>query len=201
MENTKTREPQQKRSIEKKNRIIEIGFRLMCEKGYQNTTTADIAKAAGVSTGIIYSYFKDKHDIFICGLEVYGNKLLAPIYSEITPDIDIYKSLEKIIDSLVEGHRIFENFHKEIGALTMTDEAVAQIMLDTEIKTTKQLEVMLSQVGFDITNLSEKTHVIYNLVEALCHEITFHNHKELNYDKMRQIVIDAVIHILGEPRK
>ena len=55
MENTKTREPQQKRSIEKKNRIIEIGFRLMCEKGYQNTTTADIAKAAGDSTGIIYS--------------------------------------------------------------------------------------------------------------------------------------------------
>lgn len=67
MENVKTREPQQKRSIEKKNRIIETGFRLMCENGYQKTTTADIAKAAGVSTGIIYSYFKDKRDIFICG--------------------------------------------------------------------------------------------------------------------------------------
>ena len=54
MSDTKTREPQQKRSIEKKNRIIEVGFLLMCEKGYQKTTTADIAKAAGakvVGTG------------------------------------------------------------------------------------------------------------------------------------------------------
>ena len=32
MSDTKTREPQQKRSIEKKNRIIEVGFLLMCEK-------------------------------------------------------------------------------------------------------------------------------------------------------------------------
>lgn len=201
MENTKTREPQQKRSIEKKNRIINVGFHLICEKGYQNTTTADIAKAAGVSTGIIYSYFKDKHDILICGLEIYGNEMLEPIYSEITPDIDMRKSLEKIIDSLVEGHRMFQNFHKEMGVLATTDTAVANIMQDIETNMSKRLVVLLTQTGFDTTDLAEKTHVIYNFVEALCHEITFHNHEGLDYNKMRQIVVDAVIHILGEPRK
>ena len=77
MSDTKTREPQQKRSIEKKNRIIEVGFLLMCEKGYQKTTTADIAKAAGVSTGIIYSYFTDKHDIFMDGLKAYSQKMMV----------------------------------------------------------------------------------------------------------------------------
>ena len=52
---TKIREPRQQRSIEKKNKIIEVGFGLMCDQGYHRTTTTDIAKAAGVSTGIIYS--------------------------------------------------------------------------------------------------------------------------------------------------
>ena len=53
------RKPIQKRSIEKKGKIIESGFELICEKGYYNTNTAEIAKNAGVSTGIVYQYFKD----------------------------------------------------------------------------------------------------------------------------------------------
>ena len=60
-----TRIPSQKRSIEKRNRIIKMGFELMCEEGYYQTTTTDIAKYAGVSTGIIYQYFNDKKEIFI----------------------------------------------------------------------------------------------------------------------------------------
>ena len=56
------RMPTQKRSIEKRNIIIEKGFELMCEEGYYNTNTTQIAKYAGVSTGIIYKYFNDKKD-------------------------------------------------------------------------------------------------------------------------------------------
>ena len=40
------RQPIQKRSIEKKAKIIEAGFNLICKKGYYNTNTAEIAKAA-----------------------------------------------------------------------------------------------------------------------------------------------------------
>ena len=67
------REPIQKRSIEKKEKIIESGFELICEKGYYNTNTAEIAKNAGVSTGIVYQYFKDKHDILIDALKKYAD--------------------------------------------------------------------------------------------------------------------------------
>ena len=63
MGNSQIREPIQKRSIEKKEKIIECGFELICKEGYHNINTAEIAKVAGVSTGIIYQYFKDKNDI------------------------------------------------------------------------------------------------------------------------------------------
>ena len=56
------REPQQKRAIEKKEKIIQACVELVSEKGYRSTTTVDIAKRAGVSTGIVYSYFKDKKE-------------------------------------------------------------------------------------------------------------------------------------------
>ena len=68
------REPKQKRAIEKKEKIIDAGFELICKNGYYNTNTAEIAKKAGVSTGIVYQYFKDKYDIFLEGLEKYGDE-------------------------------------------------------------------------------------------------------------------------------
>ena len=73
------REPIQKRSIEKKEKIIESGFELICEKGYYNTNTAEIAKNAGVSTGIVYQYFKDKHDILIDALKKYADNIFYPM--------------------------------------------------------------------------------------------------------------------------
>lgn len=200
MENSKTREPQQKRSIEKKNRIIEVGFRLMCDNGYQKTTTADIAKAAGVSTGIIYSYFKDKHDIFIAGLELYGNKLLIPVYNQFTFPLNVTESLNTIIDSLIDGHQLFLNAHREIESLVMTNDDVAQIMFESEMRITQDLEAFLLEVGFPPENLLEKTHIIYNMIESLCHELTFHKHKGLDENKMRAIVVDTVLTILGEPQ-
>lgn len=41
-------------SLEKKEKIIKAGFDLMYKKGYYNTNTVEIAKFAGVSTGIVY---------------------------------------------------------------------------------------------------------------------------------------------------
>ena len=58
------RNPQQTRSIEKKNKIIKAGFELFCEQGYYATTTTHICHRAGISTGALYSYFKNKKDIF-----------------------------------------------------------------------------------------------------------------------------------------
>ena len=65
------REPNQERSIEKKNKIIEASYEIFSEAGYYGTNTTDIAKRAGVSTGIVYSYFKDKRDILLYVLNIY----------------------------------------------------------------------------------------------------------------------------------
>ena len=73
------RNPIKKSSIEKKNKILEKGFTLMCEKGYHNVNSVDIAKYAGVSTGIIYQYFTDKRDIFIEGVKNYSSNIMFPM--------------------------------------------------------------------------------------------------------------------------
>lgn len=64
------RQPIKRTSIDKKQKIIKAGLKVFSEKGYYNTTTVEIAKIAGVSTGIIYNYFKDKKDIFLHSLKL-----------------------------------------------------------------------------------------------------------------------------------
>ena len=96
MSENEIREPIQKRSIEKKEKIIKCGFDLICEKGYYNTNTAEIAKSAGVSTGIIYQYFKDKHDILIAGIEKYACDIFYPMLNVPYNKID-KQNLDKLL--------------------------------------------------------------------------------------------------------
>ena len=70
------REPIQKRSIEKKTKIIKAGLDLFYKKGFYNTNTVEIAKIIGVSIGTVYSYFKDKEDY-----TKIKNKQLAEAYA------------------------------------------------------------------------------------------------------------------------
>ena len=101
------REPQQKRSIAKKKRITEAGIQLLCEKGYYNTTTVDIAKAAHVSTGIVYSYFKDKKDILISGLDMLSEQAVAPLLATFQEKLnlsDFLEHMEDLLDYFVDFH-------------------------------------------------------------------------------------------------
>jgi len=60
-----TRTPSQKRSIAKKNAVVAAAKEMFLEKGYVAVNTNEIAKQAGVSVGTLYSYFKDKREIFL----------------------------------------------------------------------------------------------------------------------------------------
>lgn len=198
MEDYKIREPIQKRSIEKKGKIIKAGFDLICEKGYHNTNTAEIAKAAGVSTGIVYSYFKDKRDIFIEGIKEYATSIMYPMI-EISTSVDlnnIKELLENMIDVFIKNHKISKSAHEEMMAMSHLDEDIANIFNESEINMTNRIVEILKNNGFDIPNLNEKVHLIIGIVENLCHEIVYHKHSSLDYDIMKNEVINIIMNIL-----
>ena len=199
MGTSEIREPIQKRSIEKKEKIIEAGFELICKQGYHNTNTAEIAKAAGVSTGIVYQYFEDKHDIFICGLEKNADNIFYPM-----PDFpdkkfskkDFKEILENMINTYIENHKLSESAHQEIMAMTHSDEKVSYYFFKREMEITSKISDYLEQNGFSNKNLTEKVHIMIGIIDNLCHEIVYHKHKEIDYDAMKKIVIENILIML-----
>jgi AcrR family transcriptional regulator len=56
-------------------RIAEVALRLFAERGYDETTLADIADAADVSRRTIFAYYDSKEDILLCEEARYFNEL------------------------------------------------------------------------------------------------------------------------------
>lgn len=192
--------PTQKRSVEKRNKIIEKGFELICEKGYYNTNTNDIAKYAGVSTGIIYQYFNDKKDIFIEGIKKYSDDIMFPILQVLNKEKisfdNIDELLNEMLDIFTKKHTLSKKAHEEMIALSHLDEDISKIFLDKEINTTKKIVEVLNSNNITDNNLFEKVHIIIGIVENYCHEVVYHKHKILNYENMKSEVIKIINNIL-----
>ncbi|MBR0131779.1 MAG: TetR/AcrR family transcriptional regulator [Lachnospiraceae bacterium] len=202
-----TRIPKSGKAVAKRDRIIEKGFELMCERGYYKTTTPEIAKAADVSTGIIYQYFNDKRGIFMEGLKQFSNSVLFPMMdildatAENNTKIDL-GDLEKILDRLmtliVQSHRMTQKAHEELEMMAHADEEIGEIFKTSEFTLTKKIVAFLEKNDIILENPIEKIHIIYGLVENYCHETVYHHHAELNNEVMRSEVIKIIKNILKE---
>lgn len=190
------REPKQKRSIEKKKKIVEAGFKLFCEKGYYNTNTAEIAKEAGVSTGIVYNYFQDKKDIFIAAVRFYAEGMTGQLYKnlqELKEPLDLTATLDQLIDIFVNSHTLSKEAHEEMLAMSHTDKDVREYFYEFEVTTTGTIVELMAQRSITPTNAPEKVHIAMGLIENFCHEIVYHKHELMNYGIMKQEIIRAIV--------
>ena len=204
-----TRIPKSGKAIAKRDRIIEKGFELMCEQGYYKTTTPEIAKAADVSTGIIYQYFNDKREIFMEGLKRFSDSVLFPMMDILDAsdgnatkiDLnDIEKILDRLMTLIVQSHRMTQKAHEELEMMAHADEEVGEIFKASEFAMTKKIVAFLEKNDIKLENPIEKIHIIYGLVENYCHETVYHHHEELNNEVMRTEVIEIIKNILNYGR-
>lgn len=196
---SKIREPRQKRSIEKKNKIIKAGIELILENGYHSTTTADIAKKAGVSTGIVYNYFKDKKHILLCGLSDYIIQTHGPalhILKEYHEPKDWDSLLNQLIDHFLDMHKLFFKSHQELNALANLDSDVRALFEQFEEKMIDECVCLFSKHVAQIPHLHEKFYIIYHLMEDYCHGAILSPNPNFDYDALKSEIISCVKYLL-----
>lgn len=190
------RQPQQERSIEKKNKIIQAGYELFSEMGYYGTNTVEIAKKAGVSTGIVYGYFADKRDILICVLKIYIEKVSAPVMKIIQSangKADLDKLARDVLDKTIALHEEYAKLHNTLHSLAASDEAVNAQFIDLENTLTEQVSEQLFNIGIKADSLAERTHFAMNIIQSFAHEYVFDKHRYINYPEMKNIVCKTIV--------
>ncbi len=190
------REPRQTRSIEKKNKIIEAGYELFSEVGYYGTNTAEIAKRAGVSTGIVYGYFQDKRDILICVLELYINKVFDPflkMFDKLSAPVNFEEIVPSIVDKAIKTHKNNRKIHEALHSLASSDEAVNAQFIALEDDITLKIGEKLNNLGIKVENVLEKIHLSMDIIQSFSHEYVFDKHEYIDYFVMREMVEKVLI--------
>ncbi|MCR3758860.1 TetR/AcrR family transcriptional regulator [Clostridium felsineum] len=190
------RKPKQKRSIEKKERIIAAACDLFMAKGYFNVTTADIAKAAELSTGTVYAYFKDKKDILLAYLYQNSQSYINQITNELenfSETHDFFITVKNILNIFIQLHKTYpKKYHDELMSLVYTD---ADIMKFFKYVKTTLMDAVVSQFkksGIELKHEKEQSFLMYSLIENIEDELVF----DINPDLNKEVLIDECTRVI-----
>ena len=192
----KIRQPKQDRAKDKKKKIIEAAYDIFSEVGFYNTNTTDIAKKAGVSTGIVYGYFSDKRDILLYVIDIYIEKVSEPFknyVSKITAPLDFNNVVTDLLNLTMETHKSNANIHNILHSLAVTDTEINQKFLILEDNITFSISDKLKDLGLCADSLKEKVHVAMNSIQSFAHEYVYDKHDYIDYEKMKSVVIQMVV--------
>lgn len=192
--------PRQERAIEKKNKIINAGYELFSEVGYYGTNTAEIAKRAGVSTGIVYGYFSDKRDIMICVLEIYLDKVVAPLlkfFDKLKAPLNLEEIVPTVINEVIKIHKHNNKIHEALHSLSGSDEAVNSKFIELEDNLTLKISQALINLGLASENIHEKVHFAMGILQDFAHEYVYDKHEYIDYFVMREMVCSMICKIFG----
>lgn len=89
--------------VAKRARIVEAAAALFREEGFEATSTAAIAREAGVSEGIVFHHFGSKHGLLQAVAEAYGRGLASAMFELGGPEVPSAETVLRRAFAYVRG--------------------------------------------------------------------------------------------------
>lgn len=171
-----TRTPKQKRSIETKNKIKETALCLFTERGYNNVSTNEIAKAAGISIVSLYSYYSDKKEIYKeLVYSMYEDLIVQVMPQELGEALSPFDLIRNYVVLIMNGHSYMTSFQKEITALSYQSEEFRQLEVAGRAFAARKIGDLLTEYR-DYIHVEDRevtTFMIQTTLEAVIHEYMY----------------------------
>jgi AcrR family transcriptional regulator len=198
----KVREPRQQRGISQKEHIIEAAYAYVCAHGYSKLTTPRLARAAGISIGCLYGYFRDKDDLFHAVLDRYSQQFDAMREDILrkfeSGDEPLRKQLYDFLVSLVAVHEASAKLNMEITQLSFRDQSMKSRLDATEIKVRAAIEKWLAgyRGEMSIADIETKAVIMMDLMSAIVHRVAF-GQSPVPRDRLLKEGVNALVSIMG----
>lgn len=149
--------------IEKRHRqITKVAMKLFKLKGYDKTTTREIAKESGFSIGTLYEYIRTKEDVLLLVFEEINKKVYSPLQETINLKSPSIENLIHIFDAYF---RLMDQVQEEVIILYQELKSLPQEAKDAVLqKETEMVEIVKQSIlTMGPANLSEaEAHLIAN---------------------------------------
>ena len=184
----------QSRAVETREKLLQTALELYTVKGYHSTTVDEIAKNAGLSTGIAYRYFKNKKDLLLAAIS-YGFTKIKELAG--VQETDLFGTdLEHTLTAFEKIHTEYFAFHEELEGLRHSDSDVGKLY-DEFTKTA--IQNVYENLPEDIRKKPdslEKLYIAIGIMENYCHTFMHKRLSDKQLKVMRKNVIKAVEHVL-----
>lgn len=157
----------QPRAIQTREKLLQTALNMYTKHGYYATTVDQIAKEAGLSTGVAYRYFKNKKELLLEALTyVFANiKQLTGVQESSFFD----GNLEAALTAFEKLHIQYYDFHEELEGLRHSDKEVAELYDSFYDTAMQEIFEQLPQAIKDDSNAKEKHSLAIALMEYYCH--------------------------------
>jgi AcrR family transcriptional regulator len=105
----------ERKKLQTRDKIERVALQLFAERGYDETTLADIADAADVSRRTIFAYFESKEDILFCGEPLLYERL-EQMLTQRPPGATTVDALRAFVSSVSESDEQTRLRKRIIGA-------------------------------------------------------------------------------------
>jgi AcrR family transcriptional regulator len=179
---------------DKRGSIIEAARTLFAKQGYEETTIAEIARAAGVGVGTVYLYFQNKRQILV-EVSVSVNTSLAMVM--LSPDL-LNIPIRRIPRLLIEES--FRKCHENIGVMSLFQvnvpsvEEVSQLQVaDQRIADAldnffRQMIERRSLEPFDTTMYAQMLNALVGAVLKQCFAVEHGEHEDLYRERLIELI-------------
>jgi AcrR family transcriptional regulator len=177
---------------ERRRQLLEAGARVFTEHSYDDASMADVARAAGISKGLLYHYFPSKRDLFVATLEAAAAEL-----REITqpdPALPIPEQLVAALDAYlrwIEEHA--DSYVKLLESATRSDD-VRSYMAQMRASTVERMLEVLVKRG-DPAAVRTALHGFLWFIDGAC--LNWLANRDLTRDQLRDMLATAFAGAIG----
>lgn len=192
-----------KKEPEKESKLLESGFKLFINKGFQDTSIQEIVDDAGVAKGTFYTYFKDKYDIRNKLIAKKSNKLFNDAYKKLKKtninklDEQVIFIVDYIINYLEKNKLLLQFISKNLswGIYTKT---INELYQKNETENNTILELFLNGIkeqNIKLENPEVTLYMIIELVSSTCFNsilykepLPINEFKPFLYNEIRKLI-------------
>jgi AcrR family transcriptional regulator len=177
---------------ERRRQLLEAGAHVFTEHSYDDASMAEVARAAGISKGLLYHYFPSKRDLFVATLEAAAAEL-----SEITrpdPALPLPDQLVGALDAYlrwIEEHA--DSYVKLLESATGSDD-VRSYMAQMRANTVERMLGVLVRSG-DPAAVRTALHGFLWFIDGAC--LDWLANRDLTRDQLRDMLATAFAGAIG----
>jgi AcrR family transcriptional regulator len=199
--------PKQARSKQTKEKIIQAAIGLFQERGYEKTTSNEIAAAAGVSVGSFYVYFTDKRQLLLTIFDRLADEMFKHAFDSLRPEIlfdtELRAGIRQAVANTVEDKQRMSGLHRVICELVLKDAEFAdrqKALIERSLSKIREIISLASKAGLTWEiDVEAATFIVHRVVFDLSQDYVT---GAVEFDKERAIdsLSDMIYRFLFRPK-